>query len=112
MEFIEAFPDRIYHVHIKDSKVRLNGRSSILGSHLNFGDSRRGWDFVSLGHGDLDMDALIRILNRVGYQGPLSVEWEDSGMNREFGATESCDIVKKSDFTPSNVAFDAAFEKK
>lgn len=111
-KFIDHFPDRIYHVHVKDSKVRLDGTRSILGSHLNFGDSRRGWDFVSPGHGDLDMDEMIRALNRAHYTGPLSVEWEDSGMNREFGATEACAWVKKHDFTPSNVAFDAAFEKK
>lgn len=109
VHFIERFPDKIYHVHIKDSKVKLNGHSSILSSHLNFGDYRRGWDFVSPGHGDLDMDALIRVLNRIGYQGPLSVEWEDSGMDREFGATEACAFVRKNDFAPSNVAFDAAF---
>ncbi|MEQ8677822.1 MAG: sugar phosphate isomerase/epimerase [Aggregatilineales bacterium] len=109
MKFIERFPDRIYHVHVKDSKVKLDNTRSILGSHLNFGDSRRGWDFVSPGHGDLDIDAMIRALNSIGYDGPLSVEWEDSGMDREFGATESCAWVKKSDFTPSNIAFDAAF---
>lgn len=111
MKFIEHFSDRIYHVHVKDSKVRLDGQRSILGSHLGFGDSRRGWDFVSPGHGDLDIDAMIRALNRAGYAGPLSVEWEDSGMDREFGATESCAWVKKNDFKSSNVAFDAAFEK-
>lgn len=72
--FITAFPDRIYHVHVKDSKVNLNGFTSILGSHLNFGDARRGWDFVSPGHGDLDLEAMIRVLNRIGYDGPLSVE--------------------------------------
>ena len=109
MKFIERFPDRIYHVHVKDSKVKLDNTRSILASHLNFGDSRRGWDFVSPGHGDLDIDAMIRALNSIGYDGPLSVEWEDSGMDREFGATESCAWVKKSDFTPSNIAFDAAF---
>jgi len=112
MKFIEHFPDRIYHVHVKDSKLRLDGSRSILGSHLNFGDPRRGWDFVSPGHGDLDMDAMIRALNRINYTGPLSVEWEDSGMDREFGAAESCAWVKKNDFKSSNVAFDAAFEKK
>lgn len=108
-EFLDRFANRIYHVHVKDSKVRLNGRSSILGSHLNFGDYRRGWDFVSPGHGDLDMDSMIRTLNRIGYTGPLSVEWEDSGMNREFGATEAAAFVKKNDFAASDVAFDAAF---
>jgi sugar phosphate isomerase/epimerase len=112
VEFIERFPDRIYHVHIKDSKVNLNGRSSILGSHLNFGDSRRGWNFVSVGRGDMDLEAIIRILNRIGYDGPLSVEWEDTGMDREHGATESAAFVRITDFAPSNVAFDAAFASK
>jgi len=108
-KFIDRFADKIYHVHVKDSKVRLDGVRSILGSHLNFGDNRRGWDFVSCGHGDLDMDEMIRALNRANYTGPLSVEWEDSGMDREFGATESAEWVKKNDFTASNVSFDSAF---
>lgn len=109
VKFIDAFADRIYHVHVKDAAVRLDNTSSILGSHLDFGDHRRGWNFVSCGHGDLDIDAMIRALNRIGYAGPLSVEWEDSGMDREYGASESCDWVKSNDFTPSTVAFDAAF---
>lgn len=108
-KFIDHFADRIFHVHVKDSKVNLDNVSSILGSHLNFGDHRRGWDFVSPGHGDLNIDSMIRALNRIGYQGPLSVEWEDSGMDREFGATESAAWVKKNDFKASDVAFDAAF---
>ncbi|HLG77218.1 MAG TPA: sugar phosphate isomerase/epimerase family protein, partial [Ktedonobacteraceae bacterium] len=110
--FIEEFADRIYHVHIKDSKRNLNGRTSILASHLNFGDSRRGWDFVSPGHGDVDFEALIRSLNRIGYQGPLSIEWEDSGMDRDWGAQDALAFVRRTDFTPSTVAFDAAFSKK
>jgi len=109
MKFLERFADRIYHVHVKDSKVRLDSTSSILGSHLGFGDARRGWDFVSPGHGDLDIDHMIRTLNRIGYDGPLSVEWEDSGMDREFGATEAAAWVKANDFKPSGVAFDSAF---
>ena len=109
---IEAFPDRIFHVHVKDSRLQLTGRNSILSSHLNFGDSRRGWDFVSPGHGDVKWDPIVRALNKIGYQGPLSIEWEDSGMDREFGASEACQLVRKVDFTPSTVAFDAAFEKK
>ncbi|MDK3160720.1 sugar phosphate isomerase/epimerase [Anaerolineae bacterium CFX9] len=107
--FIESFPDRIFHVHVKDSKVRLNGRTSILGSHLQFGDPRRGWDFVSPGRGDVDLESIIRVLNRIGYNGPLSVEWEDSGMEREHGAREAIDFIRRTDFAPSAVAFDAAF---
>ncbi len=112
VELINTFADRIYHVHIKDSRVQLNGRNSILSSHLDFGDHRRGWDFVSPGHGDVKLDPIIRALNRIGYNGPLSIEWEDSGMDREFGAQEALGVVRKADFAPSDVAFDAAFGKE
>jgi sugar phosphate isomerase/epimerase len=111
VEFIRAFPDRIYHAHIKDATTKLNGRAGILASHLNFGDPRRGWDFRSPGRGSVNFEEIIRALNDAGYQGPLSVEWEDSGMEREFGAREAAQFVKRMDFAPSNRAFDAAFEK-
>lgn len=112
VNFINRFPDRIFHMHVKDSKINLNGMNSILGSHLGFGDHRRGWDFVSPGHGDVDLEGIIRALNRIGYKGPLSVEWEDSGMDREHGAAEAVEFVRATDFAPSAVAFDAAYEKK
>jgi sugar phosphate isomerase/epimerase len=109
--FIDEFPDRIYHVHMKDAALQLDGKSGILGSHLNFGARGRGWDFRSLGHGSVRFEEIIRALNAVGYTGPLSVEWEDSGMERERGAKESCAFVHKIDFAPSGIAFDAAFER-
>lgn len=110
-QFIRYFPDRIFHVHMKDAIVKPDGKSGILGSHLNFGDPRRAWDFRSLGHGSVDFEEIIRALNDIGYEGPLSVEWEDSGMDREFGAKEACQFVRRIDFPPSRVAFDAAFDK-
>lgn len=109
--FIQEFSDRIYHVHMKDAAITLDGKSGILSSHLNFGKPNRGWDFRSLGHGQVDFEEIIRELNRVGYAGPLSVEWEDCGMDREYGAAEACQFVKDHDFKPSNVQFDAAFDK-
>ncbi len=109
--FIDSFPERIFHVHVKDAVVHLDGEAGILGSHLDFGDARRGWDFRSPGRGEVDFEEIIRALNRAGYDGPLSVEWEDSGMDREHGAAEACDFVREMDFPPSRVAFDAAFEK-
>ncbi|MEY4177156.1 MAG: hypothetical protein RLY70_730 [Planctomycetota bacterium] len=111
VEFIRAFPDRIYHMHVKDAIVTLNGKSGILASHLNFGDPRRGWDFRSPGRGGVNFEEIIRALNQVGYKGPLSVEWEDMGMEREFGAREAARFVKQKDFVPSGRAFDAAFER-
>jgi sugar phosphate isomerase/epimerase len=112
VEFLRAFPDRIYHVHIKDAIVTLNGRSGILSSHLEFGDPRRGWEFRSPGRGGVNFEEIIRTLNAINYQGPLSVEWEDMGMDREAGAKEACEFVKRLDFRPSGVAFDAAFAEK
>ena len=109
--FAMEFADRIYHVHVKDSQVMLDGRRSILGSHIDFGEADRGWTFVSPGHGDVDFEALFRALNRIGYDGPLSVEWEDSGMDREWGAADAVSFLRQTDFSPSSVAFDAAFQK-
>jgi len=110
-QFALEFADRIYHVHVKDSKKRLDGRRSILGSHLNFGEEARGWDFVSPGHGDVDFEALFRALNRIGYDGPLSIEWEDSGMDRGYGARDALAFVRQTDFPASSVAFDAAMQR-
>lgn len=107
--FILEYGSRIYHVHMKDAVVKRDGRTGVLGSHIRFGDLRRGWDFVSLGHGDVNFDRIIRALNAVGYNGPLSVEWEDSGMDREFGAREACEFVRKVDFAASGIVFDAQF---
>ncbi len=111
VEFLSEFPDRIFHVHVKDSRVRLNGRNSILGSHLPFGDPKRGWDFVSPGRGDIDWDAVVRALNQIDYQGPLSIEWEDSGMERERGVQEALAMVQQNNFSRSERAFDADFGK-
>ena len=111
VEFIYRFSDRIFHVHMKDVGWSATPTDAgVFGGHLDFGDRRRYWDFRSLGRGNIDFEEIIRALNRINYQGPLSVEWEDCGMDREHGATEAAEFVKAVDFTPSAVAFDAAFE--
>ena len=109
VEFIRSFPDRIYHVHMKDASVTLNGRTGILTSHLEWGEPRRGWDFRSVGRGGVRFEEIIRSLNAINYEGPLSIEWEDIGMDREQGAAEACQFVKNVDFAPSGHRFDAAF---
>ncbi len=112
VKFIRTFPDRIFHTHMKVGWWgHGDGTVGVFGGHTNFGDPRRYWDFRSLGHGDINFEEIIVALNDVGYQGPLSVEWEDSRMDREHGAKEACEFVKKVDFKSSGVRFDAAFEK-
>lgn len=109
--FIHEFGDHILHAHVKESIKVLDGRNGILGSHFFFGNHRRGWDFVLPGRGGVPFERVFRALNDVGYQGPLSIECEDSGMNREQGARESVELVRRLDLVPSDVAFDAAFRR-
>ena len=111
IKFLNAFPKRIYHVHMKDASLNLNGETGILASHLSFGQPGRGWDFRSLGRGEIDFEQIIRTLNFINYKGPLSVEWEDAAMDREFGAIEACEFVKGLDFPSSNRNFDKAFSE-
>jgi len=107
--FVYEFADRIYHMHVKESVRALDGRNGILSSLLFFGDHRRGWDFVSPGRGGVPFERVFRALNDIGYDGPYSIEWEDNGMNRDQGAPEALDLVRRLSLTPSGVAFDDAF---
>ena len=108
--FLLDFRDRIYHVDCKESVKQLNGRNGRLGSHLPWADPRRGWDFVSVGHGDVPWEACFRMLNTIGYDGPISVEWEDAGMDRLIGGPESLAFIRKMcAIEPPTSSFDAAF---
>lgn len=109
--FLYDFAGRIFHMHVKESIRVLNGRSGILGSHLIFGDGRRGWDFVSPGRGGVPFERIFRALNEIGYEGPLSIEWEDNNMHREQGAPQALALVRKLDLVPSDVLFDDAFQQ-
>jgi len=113
VKFIRTFPDRVFHCHMKDVWWgHGDGTVGVFGGHTEFADPRRYWDFRSIGHGDINFEEIVVALNDIGYQGPLSIEWEDSRMDREHGAAEAVQFIKKADFKPSQVAFDAAFEKK
>ncbi len=112
VRFIRQFSSRIYHVHMKDAWFgHGDGTVGVFGGMTTFADPRRYWDFRSLGHGDVNFEEIIVALNDIGYQGPLSVEWEDSRMDREHGATEAAAFVKKINFKPSAIAFDAQFDR-
>jgi len=112
IEFLYRFADRINHVHMKD--VSWSDRpmeAGVFGGHTDFHKRNRYWDFKSVGRGNINFEKIIRALNDIQYKGPLSVEWEDGAMDREAGATESAAFVRKVDFPPSNIVFDAQFDK-
>ncbi|NLX81541.1 MAG: sugar phosphate isomerase/epimerase [Proteiniphilum sp.] len=112
VDFIYQFPDRIFHVHMKDVYWSDTPKQvGVFGGHVAFGDPRRYWNFRSVGRGKINFEEIIRALNVIGYTGPLSIEWEDSAMDREHGARESCEFTKKIDFEMSGHAFDAFFSK-
>jgi sugar phosphate isomerase/epimerase len=112
ISFINEFGKKIFHVHMKDVAWSDHlVEAGVFGGHTEFGTPGRYWDFRSLGRGNINFEEIIRALNRIRYDGPLSVEWEDSGMDREYGAKEACEFVKALDFPSRNIAFDSAFEK-
>jgi sugar phosphate isomerase/epimerase len=111
--FILDFADRIYHVDCKDTRMRLgNGRRGVMGSHLPWSHLQRGWDFVSTGHGDVPWEDSFRALEFIGYKGPISVEWEDAGMDRLRGAEEAVGFIRNLLWEKPAGAFDAAFSKE
>jgi len=108
---IRELPDRVYHVHIKDAAVTLDGLNGILGSHIEFGSTKRGWNFRSPGRGQVDFNEIIRELNEIGYEGPLSIEWEDSGMERLAGAKEAYAFTSNVNISPNLGAFADALKQ-
>jgi sugar phosphate isomerase/epimerase len=96
--FVRHFADRVYHVHMKDIVLRLDGRTSLLNSHLPYGDPRRGWEFRSPGRGGIAWEEFVRALNEIEYDGPLSVDWRDEGLDVVFGVQDACQFVKQLDF--------------
>ncbi|MER6224891.1 sugar phosphate isomerase/epimerase family protein [Streptomyces sp. 900105755] len=111
--FITDFADRIYHVDCKDTRLRPpSGRAGILGSHLPWGDPRRRWDFVSVGHGDMPWEDAFRALAAIGYDGPVSVEWEDAGMDRLHGAAEAVGRIRSALWPLPKASFDSAFSNQ
>jgi sugar phosphate isomerase/epimerase len=112
VQFIRELGPRIFHVHMKDAWLSpVPRRSGVFGGHLPFGDPERFWEFRSLGHGSVNFEEVIRGLNSAGYRGPLSIEWEDQNMDREQGAAEAAAFVRRADFAPSDIVFDAQFDR-
>jgi sugar phosphate isomerase/epimerase len=113
VNFILDFSDRIYHVDCKDTFVRRrDGRVGRLGSHLGWDDPRRGWTFVSTGRGQIDWESSFRALNQIGYDGPISVEWEDAGMDRFHGAKEALGFVRSLLWDVPENSFDSVFKQE
>lgn len=111
IEFLRRYPDRIYHVHIQDVTLNLNGRTSLYAGYLPPGDPNRGYEFRSPGRGSVNWEGLVRVLHEIGYAGALSVEIKDALMQRDHGAQEACKFVAQLDFPPANSPEGALFRE-
>lgn len=110
LAFLREFGARVFNVHVKDVWwAAAPAESGVFGGHSDFGSPGRCWDFRSPGRGRIDFEGIARALLAARYEGPLTVEWEDAQMEREFGAREAAAFVRRMDFPRSAVAFDAAF---
>jgi inosose dehydratase len=60
-------PDRVVHVHLKDVDGALAGK--VIDGSLTFGEAVRDGMFRPLGDGDVDIAAMVRVLEAAGYLG-------------------------------------------
>ena len=111
--FLRDFPDRIYHVHVKDAKRQTgNGRNGRLGSHLNFGDPRRGWDFLSTGPRRRRGSSASGCSTRSATTARSRSSGRTPAWTVSSGAPEALEFVRRLAFDAPEAAFDAAFSTK
>ncbi|MDE7244017.1 MAG: TIM barrel protein [Oscillospiraceae bacterium] len=95
---IRAFKGMIYHVHAKDVRIdkyntAING---VLDTKHYSDEEHRSWIFRTVGYGN---DAsywkdIFSELRKTGYNGTISIEHEDSLMNRMEGLWHAVNMVK------------------
>lgn len=80
IEPIDEFKDRIFHVHAKDTEVYEDKLKSygiynklLSGQTEDFGY----WRYRLPGLGQINWDAMLQELKRIGYEGVVSIEHED-----------------------------------
>jgi sugar phosphate isomerase/epimerase len=109
VQFIREFGERIHCAHIKGVQVsRAHTRAGLLGGHRPMGHRHNGWNFVTPGT-DRDANSVEEImieLNRVGFDGAVSIEWEDNDAEQHAGAKAALANVRRADLPPSGMRHD------
>jgi sugar phosphate isomerase/epimerase len=109
VQFIREFKDRIHCAHIKGVQVsREHTRAGLLGGHRPMGHPLNGWNFVTAGtlRDANSVDEIMIELNRVGYDGAVSIEWEDNDAEQHAGAKAALANVRRGDLAPSGMRHD------
>jgi len=109
VQFIREFPEFIHCAHVKGVWVaREHCRAGRLGGHRPMGHRDNGWNFVTAGTAR-DANSLEEIfveLNRVGFDGAVSIEWEDNDAEQHAGAKTALANCRKADVPPSGMRHD------
>lgn len=109
VQFIREFGKYIHCAHIKGVQVsREHTRAGLLGGHRPMGHPLNGWNFVTAGT-QRDANSVEEImieLNRVGYDGAVSIEWEDNDAEQHAGARAALMNVRRADLPPSGMRHD------
>ena len=104
VDFIRTYGERIHCAHIKGVQV-VQGytRSGLLGGHKPMGDKHNGWNFVTPGtaRDATNTEELLVELNRAGYSGAVSIEWEDNDAEQHAGAKTALANVHRADVPPA-----------
>jgi len=109
VQFIREFGDRIHCAHIKGVQViREHTRAGLLGGHRPMGHPFNGWNFVTAGtaRDANSVEEIMIELNRAGYDGAVSIEWEDNDAEQHAGARAALANVRRSDLPPSGMRHD------
>lgn len=109
VDFIRAYGERIHCAHIKGVQVAAGyTRNGRLGGHRPMGDKHNGWNFVTAGtaRDATSTEALMVELNRAGYSGAVSIEWEDNDVEQHAGAKRALANVHAADQPPSGMRHD------
>jgi sugar phosphate isomerase/epimerase len=109
VQFIREFHERVHCAHVKGVWVaREHARAGRLGGHRPMGHWTNGWNFVTAGTAR-DANSLEEIfieLNRVGFDGAVSIEWEDNDAEQHAGARTALANCRKADNPPSGMRHD------
>jgi sugar phosphate isomerase/epimerase len=109
VQFIREFGKFIHCAHIKGVQViREHTRAGLLGGHRPMGHPLNGWNFVTAGTArDANSCEEIFIeLNRVGFDGAVSIEWEDNDAEQHAGAKAALANCRRADLPPSGMRHD------
>lgn len=80
---IEEFKDKIFHVHAKDAVIDRD-TLACTGILTDFS----WWSYRIPGRGELDWGKLIGLLQKIGYDGTISLEHEDAAYEGSVEAVE------------------------